>query len=223
MDSVSQRLRRACCSGEAAVLMLRLAVRPACLASSWYGPWESEEAIQQLFIANAWKSLLRALKALLVTFGDNLAKQYNVINIVSDILHVSRASSAPASCYASLHCGSADICLAVSCCAAQCSICDMHAQIFYSLSERNTTLRQGGPTDNNFGTFVSPCLLQALCLVVEHAADLPRLHQLQASSGDTALLMVGPCLISGCFCSRLHMTELFPAMVVMASAHAPLQ
>ena len=36
---VSQRLQRACCSSEVAVLMLRLAVRTACLASSWYGPW----------------------------------------------------------------------------------------------------------------------------------------------------------------------------------------
>ena len=91
MSSVRQRLRRACCSGEAAVLMLRLAVRPACLASSWYGPWESGEAIQQLIMANAWSNLVQALKALLVTFGDNLAKQYNAINIVSDILHVSHA------------------------------------------------------------------------------------------------------------------------------------
>ena len=77
--------------------MLRLAVRPACLVNSWYGPWESGEAIRQLIAAEAWSSLLQALRALLVTFGENLAKQYNAINIVSDILHVSRAPFAPAS------------------------------------------------------------------------------------------------------------------------------
>ena len=87
--SVSERLQRACCSSEVAVLMLRLAVRTACLASSWYGPWESLEALQQLVKADAWSSLLRALRALLATFGSGLAKQYNAINIVCDILHVS--------------------------------------------------------------------------------------------------------------------------------------
>ena len=70
----------------------------------------------------------------------------------------------------------------------------MHAQILYSLSERNTLLDKG-ITHIDFGVF-SRCLLEALCLVVEHAANLPRLHQQQANSGDTALLMVGPCLIS---------------------------
>ena len=89
--SFQERLRRACCSSEVAVLMLRLAVRAACLASSWYGPWESVEALHQLIRANAWSSLLHALRALLATFGADLAKQYNALNIVSDILHVSRA------------------------------------------------------------------------------------------------------------------------------------
>ena len=120
MDSVQQRLRRVCCTGEAAVLMLRLAVRPACLASSWYGPWESGEALQQLTMVNAWSSLVRALKALLVTSGENLAKQYNAINIVSDILHVSRAPSAPASCSASLHSFKLTLCQTISCCAVHC-------------------------------------------------------------------------------------------------------
>ena len=87
-DAVHERLRRACCSSEVAVLMLRLAMRSACLASSWYGPCESMEALQQLITADAWASLLRALRALLGTFGANLCKQYNAINIVSDILHV---------------------------------------------------------------------------------------------------------------------------------------
>ena len=96
VDSVHERLRRACCSSEIAVLMLRLAVRSACLASSWYGPWESMEALQQLITADAWASLLRALRALLGTFGPDLAKQYNAINIVSDILHV--RPSAPSYC-----------------------------------------------------------------------------------------------------------------------------
>ena len=82
------RLRLACCASEVAVLMLRLAVRAACLGSSWYGPWENREALLQLG-AGAWSSLLQALRALLSTFGADLAKQYNALNIVSDILHVS--------------------------------------------------------------------------------------------------------------------------------------
>ena len=69
----------------------------------------------------------------------------------------------------------------------------MHAQIWYSLSERNM-LGDEVRMDVNCGS-VPPCLLQALCLVVEHAAILPCLHRQQASTGDTALLMVGPCLI----------------------------
>ena len=88
IDSVSERIRRACCSSEVAVLMLRLAVRSACLASSWYGPWESMGALQQLVKADAWASLLRALRVLLSTFGSTLSKQYNAITIVNDILHV---------------------------------------------------------------------------------------------------------------------------------------
>ena len=91
IDYVCERFRRACCASELAVLMLRLAVRAACLAGSWYGPWENRQALQELLKVNAWTALLSAVKALLVTFGPNLAKQYNAINIVSDILHVSRA------------------------------------------------------------------------------------------------------------------------------------
>ena len=93
VDAVHERLRRASCSSEVAVLMLRLAVRSACLAGSWYGPWESMEALQQLIAADAWASLLRALRALLGTFGPDLSKQYNAINIVSDILHVRPSAS----------------------------------------------------------------------------------------------------------------------------------
>ena len=89
--SVSERLQRACCSGEVAVLMLRLAVRTACLASSWYGPWDSLAALQDLVEADAWTSLQRALRALLTIFGAGLVKQYNAINIVGDILHVGSA------------------------------------------------------------------------------------------------------------------------------------
>ena len=90
MSSVSERLRRACCSSEVAILMLRLAVRAACLGSSWFGPWDNVQALHQLIRANAWSSLLHALESLATTFGRNLAKQYNALNIVSDILHVSR-------------------------------------------------------------------------------------------------------------------------------------
>ena len=89
--ALSERLVRACCSSEVAVLMLRLAVRTACVGSSWYGPWGSLEALQQLIKADAWSSLVHALRALLGTFGPGLAKQYNAINIVGDILHVSCA------------------------------------------------------------------------------------------------------------------------------------
>ena len=89
--AVFERVRHACCSGEMAVLMLRLAVRAACLGGSWYGPWESKDALLQLVRADAWPALLRGLRALLAAIGPDLAKQYNAINIVSDILHVSRA------------------------------------------------------------------------------------------------------------------------------------
>ena len=91
LKAVTERLSRACCANEVAVLMLRLAVRSACHASNWYGPWESRAALQQLVGVNAWWSLLNALEALLEALGPNLAKQYNALNIVSDILHVSRA------------------------------------------------------------------------------------------------------------------------------------
>ena len=46
-NAVFERFRRASCSAEMAVLMLRLAVRAASLAGSWYGPWESKEALLQ--------------------------------------------------------------------------------------------------------------------------------------------------------------------------------
>ena len=70
---------------------------------------------------------------------------------------------------------------------------------------------------------VPQCLLQALRLVVEHAARLPRLHQQQASSGDTALLMVGPCLVGRSLCSGWDMTVLSPPAIVMASVHATMR
>ena len=89
MSSVSERLRRACCTSEVAILMLRLAVRAACLGSSWYGPWDNVQALHQLIRAGAWSSLLHALETMITSFGRNLAKQYNALNIVSDILHVS--------------------------------------------------------------------------------------------------------------------------------------
>ena len=139
VSAIFNRFRQACCSAELAVLMLRLAVRAACLTGSWYGPWESKEALLQLIRADAWPSLLRALRALLAAFGPDLAKQYNAVNIVSDILHVSRA----------LH-------MLLS---AWCGVCSSHwawpwtvsllgvsrvsrmpLQIFYSLSERHTHL-----------------------------------------------------------------------------------
>ena len=93
MRPVSERLRRASCSSEMAVLMLRLAVRAACVAGSWFGPWDSMEAVHQLTEASAWSSLLHALEALVTKFGADLEKQYNANNIVSDILHVSQAPS----------------------------------------------------------------------------------------------------------------------------------
>ena len=98
IDYVTYRIRRACCPSEVAVLMLRLAVRAACLASSWYGPWESLQALQELNKVNAWTALLNALGALLGRLGPNLGKQYNAVNIVSDVLHVSQASLSSSSC-----------------------------------------------------------------------------------------------------------------------------
>ena len=92
-DSVSERLRRACCANEVAIFMLRLAVRSACHASSWYGPLECRKALQQLVSASAWTSLACALRALLTALEPNLANQYNALNIVSDILHVSQQHS----------------------------------------------------------------------------------------------------------------------------------
>ena len=163
--------------------MLRLAVRAACLASSWYGPWESMEALQQLVRADAWSSLLRALRALLATFGADLAKQYNAINIVSDILHVSQAlSPAVLSWHASLQHAQPVPCTLVK------SLC-MPAQIFYSLSERHTH-QEFRPSDIK-QRWPARIIGEALLLVVNHAAHLPRLHRQQASPGDTALLMVG--------------------------------
>ena len=94
--SVHARLHRAACSSEVSVLMLRLALRTACFGSSWYGPWSSREALDQLVTADAWSSLAQALKAILQSFGGpKLAKQYNAVNIVSDILHVSPLLSVP--------------------------------------------------------------------------------------------------------------------------------
>ena len=92
LGAIRERMDRAVCRSESAVLMLRLAVRCACLGGSWYGPWESIEALRQLGKANAWASLLQALRALLGAFGARLAKQYNAVNIVCDILHVSRGT-----------------------------------------------------------------------------------------------------------------------------------
>ena len=90
-ESVRERIRRARCSSEVAVLMLRLAMRAASLTESWYGPWDNQGALQQLTRAGAWASLLEAQHALLATFGPDLDIEYNAINIVCDILHVRRA------------------------------------------------------------------------------------------------------------------------------------
>lgn len=68
----------------------------------------------------------------------------------------------------------------------------MPVQIFYSLSERHTLL-DGKTVDINYGHQFHSCLSEALSMVVEHVARLPRLHQAQISCRDTALLMVGPC------------------------------
>ena len=178
---VSKRLRQACCSSEVAVLMLRLAVRTACLGSSWYGPWDSLEALQQLVKADAWASLVRALRALVSTFGAALVRQFNAVNIVGDILHVSCASL---SGFPLLYNDKQPVCLGYD----RQGLC-MAAQIFYSLSERHTHL-EFSPSECSPSVHIR--LQEALFLVTEGAAYLPRLHRHQANQGDTALLMVSP-------------------------------
>ena len=70
------------------------------------------------------------------------------------------------------------------------------AQIFYSLSERHAH-RELMPSDIKHGG-LPEIIAEALLLVVDHAAHLPRLHRQQASPGDTALLLV--CLsLTQCF------------------------
>ena len=98
--SVRERLKRACCASEVAIFMLRLALRTACLASS--GPVESVEALEQLDVAGAWECLLHALNALLGAFEAGLAMQYNAVNIVCDILNVSRPLPLSLPCLVSL-------------------------------------------------------------------------------------------------------------------------
>ena len=206
--SIHARITQACCSGEVAILMLRLAVRCACLVpTSWYGPWHNAEAVQQLIDTNAWSSLLHALKALLATFGADLDKDFNAVNIVSDILHVSQASSGPSLkfvlggvCHAGLP--------ASSRCYTHPAVC-VPAQMFYCLSEWHMH-SELGPSGTAGGTgppaALSRVLLQALFTVLEHAAYLPRLHPQQAQ-GDTALLMVSLPLTQSLWMSiaRLHM------------------
>ena len=72
----------------------------------------------------------------------------------------------------------------------------MHLQVFYSLSERHMhpDFRPSDIHDNG----VPSLAFDALFLVVEHAAYLPRFHRQQASHGNTALLMVSLCLTQGC-------------------------
>ncbi len=71
----------------------------------------------------------------------------------------------------------------------------MAAQIFYSLSERHTH-RDFSPSDIKLGGL--PRIIgEALSLVVNHAAHLPKLHRDQASPGDTSLLLVSLSLCGG--------------------------
>ena len=107
-------------------------------------------------------------------------------------------------------------------CYILCETFRMHAQIVYSLSERHMLLDEPIDINSMSTTSVAPCLLQALCLVVEHAARLPCLHSQQASSGDTALLMVGPCLICGSSIPD-HTRQSSSHQLMIASAYATIQ
>ena len=70
----------------------------------------------------------------------------------------------------------------------------MAAQI-YSLSERHAH-REFSPSDIKQGGL--PRIIgEAMSLVVNHAAHLPKLHRDQASPGDTALLLVSLSLCGG--------------------------
>ena len=181
--------------------MLRLAMRSACLASSWYGPCESMEALQQLITADAWASLLRALRALLAALlGQTCARQYNAINIVSDILHVRPrgmlSMTAPsAGMHVKFHRAQSSAARTAT------SLPHVSAQIFYSLSERHTHLKFR-PSDITYRG-LPKILLDVLLLVANHPEDLPRLHREQARHLDTALLMVSLSRIQGNFIGQV--------------------
>ena len=166
------------------MFMLRLAVRAACLDSSWYGPWDSVAAMQQLVSAKTWSSLLHALGAMLATFGAVLDWHYNANNIVSDILHVSRALFL-------LFCRWLWCTLQpkspVSWCQAGHGV-HICAQVFYSLSEWHTHVDFRRSDFEHSG--LPDAAITVLWLVIKYADKLPRLHCEQASCADTALLMV---------------------------------
>ena len=88
-------------------------------------------------------------------------------------------------------------------------------QIFYSLSERHSLLEDGETVD---GAILS----EALSLVVEHAAHLPRLHNEQASCRDTAMLVVGPCLASCPLGSRATCMGVCPTLICCQDARGRL-
>ena len=183
-DFCTDRLKRASCSSEVAVFMLRLVVRAACLGSSWYGPWDSMEAVQQLIKADAWSSLLDALVAMLDTFRSDLDKQYNAINIVSDILHVSRALFFPVCDLTHSNVAFGPLCNPSRCHAGV----YVSAQIFYSLSEWHTHVDFRPSHVEHTG--LPEAAVEVLYLVMKYAATLPCLQRDQASCADTALLMV---------------------------------
>lgn len=65
------------------------------------------------------------------------------------------------------------------------------AQILFSLSERHAHLEFELSDTGDIDLMIYP-LVEALFLVMDHAAHLPRMHRQHASPIDTALLMVTP-------------------------------
>ena len=190
MTSVRERLRLASCSSEVAVLMLRLAVRAACLASSWHGPWDNMRALRQLINAKAWSSLHQALSAMLTCFGPYLAMHYNALNIVSDILHVSHTYlCSPVRLVLLGHATPAGAAWRL-----QATASCMPAQIFYCLGEGHT-LKDITPSSIGKASGLPQTITDTAFLVMKHAEHLPPLHRQQAAQGDTALLMVSLVLI----------------------------
>jgi hypothetical protein len=88
--AVGERLQQAGSLEEVAVLLLRLAMRAACVDASYFGPFSHTPALEQLG-GTKLLGVQAALRALLPLFGRHLARHSNALHIVDDLLHVSPA------------------------------------------------------------------------------------------------------------------------------------